>query len=147
MIADTANQYTQVAVSGWDVQAKKRLEHKTEAEVLGYELEGGISAATIVKEAFGERCDRIAQQVPLTSLEAQSIAEASFRAQARRFVVGRGIARGDARIRVGRQIALEGLGALFSGLYYVCEVRHCFSRGHNGGYTTELVVERPSSGV
>lgn len=147
VIADTANQYTQVAVSGWDVQTKKRLEHNAEAAVLGQELDGSIGAATIVRDTFGERCDRIAQQVPLNSLEAQAIAEASFRAQARRFVVGQGLARGDARIRVGRQLTLEGLGRLFSGLYYVCEVRHCFSRGSNGGYTTELVVERPGIGV
>ena len=146
VIADTVNQYTQVVVSGWDVQAKERLEYEATDSVLGSELEGDTSAASIVREVFGERVDRIAQQIPLTSAETQAIAEASFRAQARRFVVGTGIARGDARIRVGRTIALQGLGTLFSGAYYVCEVQHCFSRRPGGGYTTELVVERSGIG-
>ncbi|MEM6253933.1 MAG: contractile injection system protein, VgrG/Pvc8 family [Cyanobacteria bacterium P01_D01_bin.156] len=146
--ADTANQYTQVVVSGWDVQAKERFDHKATDSIIGSELEGDTSAAQIVREIVGgDRTDRIAQQRPLTSAETQSVAEASFRAQARRFVMGTGIARGDARIRVGRTIALQGLGPLFSGAYYVSEVQHCFSRRPGGGYTTELVVERPGIGT
>jgi len=146
VLADTADQYTQVVVSGWDVQAKARLDYEASDRVLGSELGADTSAATIVRAAFGDRPDRIAQQMPLTSTETQAIAEASFRAQARRFVVGTGKARGDARIRVGREIALEGLGPLFSGTYYVSEVMHHFSRQPGGGYTTELVVERPGIG-
>lgn len=147
VVADTANQYTEVVVSGWDVQAKEKLEHRATASVLGSELGRDTSAASIVGQAFGDRVDRIAQQMPLTSAETQAIAEAAFRAQARRFVVGTGKARGDARIRVGRAIALEGLGPLFSGTYYVSEVYHCFRRGPGGGYTTEFVVERPGIGA
>ena len=146
VVADTANQYTQVVVSGWDVQAKERLEYAASDSVLGSEVGNDTSAASVVSQAFGDRYDRIAQQMPLTSAETQAIAEASFRAQARRFVVGTGMARGDARIRVGRAIDLQGLGPLFSGTYYVSEVQHSFSRRPGGGYTTELVVERPGIG-
>lgn len=146
VIADTANQYTKVVVSGWDVQNKERIDYEATDSVLSSELAGATSAASIVKDAFGDRTDRIAQQMPLTSDETQAIAEASFRAQARRFVVGTGKARGDARIRVGRAISLQGLGSLFNGTYYVCEVQHCFSRHPGGGYSTEFVVERPGIG-
>ena len=146
VIADTANQATQVVVSGWDVQAKRRLEHTATDRTLGSELGQDTSAAGIVRQAFGERIDRMVQHMPLTSAETQAIAEASFRAQARRFVVGTGKARGDARLRVGRAIALMGLGPLFSGTYYLSEVHHCFSRRPGGGYTTDFVVERPGLG-
>ena len=146
VIADTAEQYTQVVVSGWDVQAKERLEHAADDSLLGSELGTATSAASIVSAAFGDRPDRIAQQMPLTSSETEVIAEASFRAQARRFVVGTGKARGDARIRVGRTIEMQGLGPLFSGLYTVTEAHHSFSRQPGGGYLTELVVERPGIG-
>jgi len=145
-IADTANQYSEVVVSGWDVQAKDRSEYRATDSVLGNELNGGISAARIVREAFGERVDRLARQMPLTSEETQAIAEASFRTQARRFVVGTGKARGDARIRVGRAIDLQGLGTLFSGTYYLSETYHTFHRQPGGGYSTEFVVERPAIG-
>lgn len=146
VIADTANQPTQVVVSGWDVQAKERLSYEATDRILNRELAGTTSAASIVRAAFGERVDRLAQQMPLTSEETQAIAESSFLAQSRRFVVGTGRARGDARIRVGRSLKLEGLGLLFTGSYFVSEVQHCFSRRPGGGYSTEFVVERPGLG-
>lgn len=144
--ADTANQYTKVIASGWDVQAKESLTHEATDSVLGSELNGDQSGASIVSAAFGERTDRLARRVPLTSDEVQALAEAAFRAQARRFVVGTGLARGDGRLRVGRAIQLQGLGPLFSGAYYLTEVRHLFGRGPAGGYTTEFVAERPGLG-
>lgn len=146
VIADTANQYTQVVASGWDVAAKDGLSYEASDQVLGSEIGADTSGARIVQEVWGDRSDRIAQQRPLTSAETQAIAEASFRAQARRFVTGTGLARGDARIRVGRSIELKELGPLFSGRYVVSEVQHCFSRKPGGGYTTEFVVERPGIG-
>lgn len=143
--ADTSNQYTKVVVSGWDVEAKDTISHEATDSVLGSELNGDESGASIVA-ASGERVDRVARQTPVNGEEAQSLAEAIFRAQARRFVVGVGVARGDARIRVGRAIDLQGLGPLFSGSYYVTESRHIFSRQPDGGYTTQFVAERPGIG-
>ncbi len=140
--ADTANQYTGVRVSGWDVSAKDTVEYEADDGALGSELNGDESGASIVRSAFSERVDRVVQQVPLTSEEAQSVAEAAFRAQARRFVVGAGLARGDARIRVGRAVELQGLGPIFTGTYAITETRHIFSRQSGGGYSTEFVAER-----
>ena len=54
------------------------------------------------------------------------MAEAFFKASARRFVVGRGVAETDSRLRVGSYVDLQGLGPLFSGKYYLSEVRHRF---------------------
>jgi phage protein D len=141
VIADTANQYTQVMVSGWDIQAKDTISYKATDEVLGTELNGDESGARIVKTT---RVDRITCPHPLTSMEAQTLAEAAFRAQARRFVVGTGKVAGDPHIRVGRIIDLQNLGSLFSGTYYITEARHLFSREE--GYTTEFVVERVGIG-
>lgn len=146
VIADSANQYSSVVVSGWDVQGKEGISHEATDSLLSNELNGDESGASIVSAAFGERVDRIVRQLALTVDEAQSVAEAAFRAQARRFVVGTGVARGDGRIRVGRAITCQGLGPLFSGDYYVTEARHVFDRGAGGGYTTEFVGERAGIG-
>src|SRR6266511_3529059 len=110
--ADLAHQHTSLVVSGWDVQAKERISYEAGDAALGSELDGGKSGASVLSSSFGQRVDRIVQQVPLTSAEAQAIAEASFRAQARRFVCGTGLARGDARLRVGARVTLRGLGLL-----------------------------------
>lgn len=144
--ADLANQYTSIIVSGWDVSAKDQLRHEADDSVLGSELNDLLSAASLVDSAFRVRPDRLVHHAPLTSAEAQALAEATFRAQARRFVRGVGMARGDARLRVGAVVSLSGLGDLFSGAYYLCEVRHLFQRGEDGGYTTQFVVERPGLG-
>ena len=146
VIADTANQYTQIVVSGWDVQGKDTINYEATDSILGNELNGDESGASVVSAKFKERVDRITKPIPLMSTEAQTLAEAIFRGQARRFVMGRGLARGDTRIRVGRAIDLEGLGSLFSGTYYITEARHLFRRGAKGGYTTEFVVERAGIG-
>ena len=82
--------------------------------------------------------------VPLSSAEAQAQAEAAFRLIARRFVVGRGRAQADERLRVGTFVDLKGLGPLFSGKYYLSEVRHLFDGA--GGLRSEFAAERPSLG-
>jgi len=62
----------------------------------------------------------------------------------RRFVTGTGVADGDARIRVGSVVKLEGLGNLFNGNYYVTRVRHSYDGTY--GFRTTFDVERPGSG-
>jgi phage protein D len=144
--ADLASQHSSVVVSGWDVAAKDSISHEADDAALGSELNGDQSGAAILQQAFGARVDRLAHHVPLTSDEARDLAEASFRAQARRFVYGTGRAWGDARLRVGIQVRISGLGPLFEGVYTVCETRHVFSRGGDDGYMTEFVVERAGLG-
>jgi phage protein D len=144
--ADLANQHTSVVVSGWDVAAKDQLSHQADDSALGSELDGDESGASILQTALGERIDRLVHHVPLTSSETQALAEAVFRAQARRFVYGAGLANGDARLRVGVQVQLEGLGPLFDGAYTISEARHIYARQAGGGYHTEFVVERPGLG-
>ena len=82
----------------------------------------------------------------LTSSEAEGLANATFRAQARQFVCGSGLAMGDARLRVGATVAINGAGPMFEGAYYVSRARHVFMRRPGGGYRTEFSVERPGVG-
>ena len=58
----------------------------------------------------------------------------------RRFVVARGMAQGDANLRVGTYVTLQGLGKLFSGKYYLAYVKHIFDGMR--GYLTEFTAER-----
>jgi len=75
---------------------------------------------------------------------ARSMAEASYRSRARRFVTGSALADGDARLRAGVTVTLSGLGSLFDGDYYVVRVRHTYNL--TDGYRTEFDVERPGLG-
>lgn len=144
VLADLANQRTGVTVSGWDVAAKEGLKHRATDDVIKSELMNGASGQSILSNAFGKREEAFAHTVPVTSDEAKAEAEAYFKASARRFVVGRGIADANSQLRVGSKVSLTGLGPLFNGKYYLTEVMHLFDGTH--GIRTEFSGERPGLG-
>ena len=144
VIADLAGQRTSVSVGGWDVSAKSQIKHEATESVVSGELNGGSSGASILSAAFGDRKESFAHTVPFTSQEAQAEAESIFRLSARRFIVGRGVAQADSRLRVGAFLNLDRLGPLFNGKYYVTEVRHLFDGIF--GLRTQFTAERAGLG-
>jgi phage protein D len=112
--------------------------------VISGELNGDTSGASILRSAIGERKEAVAHAVPLNAHEAQAVAESSFKSCARRFVIGRGTATTQAKLRVGALLDLKSLGPLFSGKYYVVEARHLFDSAK--GLRTEFTVERAGLG-
>jgi phage protein D len=144
VIADLANQRTSVSVSGWDVAGKKGLQYEATDSVVSGELNGGLSGASILQQAFGQRKESLAHTVPLSAQEAQVEAESYFKLMARRFVVGRGVGDTNSRLRVGSYVKLDAVGKLFNGKYYVTEVKHVFDLAR--GIRTSFKVERPGIG-
>jgi phage protein D len=144
VMADLARQRTSVTVSGWDVAAKSELKHEATDSVLGGELNGDASGSSILQSAFGARKESFAHTVPLTSGETQAEAEALFKMTARRFVVGRGVAETSSKLRVGAYVDLKEIGPLFSGKYYLSEIKHIFDS--TKGLRTEFTGERPGLG-
>jgi len=143
-MSDLAGQRTSVSASGWDVSGKSALKYEATDSAINNELNGDTSGVSILQSAFGARKENLAHTVPITSQEAQSVAESFFRMSARRFVVGRGVSQGNAKLRVGAYVDLKGLGPLFEGKYYLAEVRHTFDSAH--GFRTEFTAERPGIG-
>jgi phage protein D len=143
VLSDLATQRTSVTVSGWDVSAKDAIRHEATASTLGSELGSDESGASLL-DKLGRRKESLAHTVPFTSEEAQAHAEAAFKTIARRFVTGRGVAEADKRLRVGSFVDLKGLGPLYSGKYYLSEVRLHFDGAR--GIRNEFVAERPGLG-
>jgi phage protein D len=112
--------------------------------VLGAELGGGDSGASILRSALGQRKEAVVHSVPLSSAEARARAESLFRRRARRFLTGRGVAEPTANVRVGASLRIDGLGPLFNGVFYVTEVKHEFDARR--GLFSEFAVERPGVG-
>jgi phage protein D len=144
VLADLASQRTSVSANGWDVSAKDALHFQADEAAINSELNGDASGVSILKSALGERKESLAHCVPLNSDETQALAESSFKAHARRFVVGRGTAETQSKLRVGAVLDLQNLGPLFSGKYYVVHVRHRFDS--QVGIRTEFVGERVGLG-
>ena len=140
VLADLAMQRTSVAVNGWDVSSKSALQYEATDAVISSELNGDTSGVSILQSALGARKEALAHTVPLNHDEAQHEAETFFKMSARRFVVGHGVATTKPSLRVGTKVELTELGPLFSGKYYVVEVKHIFDLAK--GLRTELRAER-----
>ena len=140
VIADLANQRTSVTASGWDVSGKKAIKYEATDAVIAGEPGSDTSGIGILKNAFGERRESIVHAVPLAAEDAQNAAESFLKLSARQFVVGRGTAQPNAKLRVGASLELDGLGKLFGGKYYVAEVAHIFDNVK--GFRTEFRAER-----
>jgi phage protein D len=143
VVADLAMQRTGVVVSGWDVAGKQAISHEATASLLAADLGTDVSGVSILEGALGARKESLAHTVPLTAAEAQAAAEGFFLMSARRFLVGRGVADPTAGLRVGATVELEQLGPLFSGRYYLTEVRHLFDAA---GARSEFIGERAGIG-
>ncbi len=139
-LADLAGQRTSVTVGGWDVSGKSALSVEATDAAISGEVGGDESGVSILKAKLGDRKDAIAHGVPVNQQEAQARAESYFRGIARRFVTAQGVAEPDPPLRVGASADLTGLGALFSGKYYVASVRHIFDGAT--GMRTEFMAER-----
>jgi phage protein D len=144
VLADLAGQRTAVVASGWDVSAKDKVTFSASDSDLGGELGNDESGASILQSKLGERKEAVVHGMPFTQQEAQDRAQAHFKMQARRFVVGHGVARTTGQLRVGAFVNLDGLGPLFNGKYYLSEVRHLFDGAR--GLRTELCAERAGLG-
>jgi phage protein D len=142
--ADLAHQRTALVIGGWDVAQKCCIQQEVNDSVLGSELAGKTSGASLVRRTFGERKETIVHTVPWTTAEAKARAEAHFRTIARTFVSARGVAEPNAGLRVGATVTLSSVGPLFEGDYYVTEVTHKFDG--DMGIRTEFCAERPGLG-
>jgi hypothetical protein len=144
VLADLSHQRTSIAVNGWDIAGKSALQYEATNSAISQELNGDDSGVSILQSALGARKEALAHMTPLNSGEAQALAEAYFRMTARRFVVGRGLADSSVQLRAGTRVEIKNVGPLFSGKYYLTEVRHLFDMAK--GMRTEFIAERPGLG-
>lgn len=142
--ADLAHQTTGFRVAGWDASSKQAVSHRATDSAIAGELQGGEAGGPLLQAALGPRDQQVVHALPVTDAEARALAEALYARTARRFVVGEGVAEGDARLRVGAAVELKDVGPLFGGEYVIARVRHMFDTTH--GYRTAFTAERPAVG-
>jgi phage protein D len=144
VLADLAMQRTSVNVSCWDVGGKQSQDQEATDSAITSEVGGDESGVSILRSKIGARKESLAHAVALSSDEAKSAAESFFRLSARRFVVGYGVAETKSDVRVGSYVDLKRLGPVFSGKYYLTDVRHLFDNAK--GIRTEFRAERAGVG-
>jgi phage protein D len=92
------------------------------------------------RKAFGKAATVTVDQPVPHKAAADQMALAQLNVQALTYVQGEIACHGQARLRAGMVVEVEGAGATFSGPYYVTSANHSIT--HDGGYQTHLSVQR-----
>lgn len=137
VLADLAQQVTEVTVSGWDAVQGQRVTGTSTGANSG--PGSGRTGSQCLSDTLGARSEHIGHLAVTTGEEAQALADAAFDLRARRFVCVDGTAEGNPSLRVGTHVTLSGMGDRFNNTYYVVHARHRFDLTR--GYETDFAAE------
>jgi len=135
----TANQVSEVTVRGWDAVNKKKIEQtakRSEISVKGVGAAGGQAA---IEQSFNQRREIVATKPIESDAEAKTLALRTLEENAKDMVKGSGSTVGLPDLRAGCVVQIDGLGARFSGRYFITSSTHAIG---DGGYTTQFECRR-----
>lgn len=133
-------QVSQVEVRAWNQKEKKAITAKAASGQEVTKMGGATSGPQASKKAFGQASHVSVEYPVFTQAEADQIALGCFNDMALAYITGDGVCIGQADLRAGDVVKIEGLGKRFSGLYYVTATTHSYTPAQ--GYTTAFSVRR-----
>jgi phage protein D len=139
VVADLAEQVTEVMALGWDAAAGQAINESwsTDPATPGQ----GQSGAQALGRAQIERVERIGHLAFRDSTEAREVARAAFEQRASRFVTLRATIEGNPQVRVGTHVRVSDLEPRFNNTYYVSQAIHRYDLVQ--GYQTEVTAHCP----
>jgi uncharacterized protein len=137
LCADLADQVTSVTHAGFDVAQGRPVTAESTRIDLG--PGSGRTGSDFLREAFGSRAEHLGDRAVHNQAEADALVAAAHRRCARRFVTLEGTCEGNAALRVGTHVTIEGVGPRFANTYYVTSTCHRFDRAN--GYQTDFTAE------
>ena len=135
----TLGQTSTVQVTSWNPVNKATWIGQSQVGDEGSTMQGNEAGGSFSEAAFDAAVYPTVRYGLMTQAEADQVAQAQLQKQALSFIRGEGICRGQPAIRAGSVIAIEGVGARFSGDYYVTSASH---RYQPQGYYTHFEVRR-----
>lgn len=136
----SAGQVSEVLVRGWDEKEKKPIIGRVKAGSETAKMGGQKSAGQVAEEAHGEAFEVICTKPVRSQAEADQLASSVLSNISLYLIEGSGNCIGIPELRPGTIIELQGLGAVFSGNYYVQSANHSYSL--QSGYRTSFSVKR-----
>lgn len=137
----TANQVKSVTVKGWDREKKKEISKKVS-------LDDSELAVNKDLHELLNKCDpreEVVVEKPVHSeAEAKKVAIGILKDRQKEMVKASASCVGLPALRAGCKIEIEGLGARFSGTYYVTSTTHTLG---DSGYTTRFEARREVTGA
>ncbi len=137
MTADISEQVNQLSIGSFDPAEGENVEHTADAG--GFGPGDGKTGPEILSESFSDVAMHLGRQGPMTTADAEAVALLQSERRARSFVQVDGSAEGNAELRVGSWIELEGVNPHFAGQYAVTQAIHRWDGEH--GYVTDFKAE------
>ncbi len=136
----TANQVRSVTVQGWNRRTKQPISRTATLEDPRFTQNRDLQEFL----TKGDPRDEIVVNKPVfTEDEADALAFAILSDRQKVIVKATGTTVGLPDLRAGRQVVIKGLGARFSGTYFLTETTHTIGAG---GYTTRFGARREDPG-
>jgi phage protein D len=130
---------TAVKVQSWDKQTKKQIVALARLADVPAELDTTESGGELVHKAFGDR-ETVIDDIPAGSAEeAETLAKSFLRELLSDFATAEFTVPGNAKMRAGAVITLNGLGKRLSGNYAIRSSHHHLTLK---GYTTRCELSR-----
>ena len=133
-----AGQAGKVVVRGWDIKTKKAVVGTGTPKQLWSKPKSTAAGGSAAKSAFGmTTTTTLTSLAPITTKDAQTIADAAAADQEGHFFEADGVSYGHPLLLAGVQVTLEELGEKYNGKYFVTSATHIFN---SAGYETHFTV-------
>lgn len=137
LMVDLNNQWLSSTTQGYNVADAVEVNHTSASMTPAPEA---TTARITLNQLSWPGDEVMPQPFARSSAEAQAYAKAHFRRQAKRFVQGEIVCQGEASLKSGREIELNGVSPRLQGKYQVVHCVHQFD--NNSGFETHLKVNR-----
>jgi hypothetical protein len=136
IVADLAEQVTEVTAGGFDLATGSAYRARSSGAMAG--PGSGRNGASLL-QPLQPRAEHLAPLACRNEAEARALADAAFDQRARRFVRAHGSTEGNAELRVGTTLRIDGVGRRFDNHYAVVEATHRYDL--LSGYGTDFVAQ------
>ncbi|MGO9227915.1 MAG: phage late control D family protein [Bryobacteraceae bacterium] len=133
----TANQVSDLTVTGWNPQTKQPIKVQVTRQDLANEGVIDPTALNITESELSQKSELVVDHPVQSQAEARMIALKRMRQIAQGLVEARGKTLGTPDLRSGCKLQIAGLGTRFSGTYLVTSTTHTIG---DGGYTTDFTA-------
>jgi uncharacterized protein involved in type VI secretion and phage assembly len=133
-----AGQVNEVTVRGWDNKQGKALVGKATSSVSAPAIGFGKSGGQGAQSAFSAAKHLDVRHVVHSQDEANKIAQSLLDEINSDFLEADGVAIGNAAIRAGKTVTIDGVGTKFAGTYHVSSANHVYSL--DNGYEVQFRI-------
>ncbi len=137
----TANQIKSVTVKGWDRKTKKPISESISIDDPKLKLNKDLH--NLITMQCDAREEMVVDEPVFTTGEAKQRALAILSDRSKSMVKASGTSVGLPDLRAGQRVRIAGLGARFSGTYFITDTTHSLG---DSGYTTKFNSRREDAG-